>query len=270
MMDRESHIDPRHRELIVGTMQRWLEGEPVWSLAEILERWGEDFLMYRINWDRLPKIRHDDPDHSLSMHLLRDEVIKQFGFGLPSQELLDVLEQHQPIVEIGAGTGYFTKLMKNRGIDVIGTDIGIGQRFAAGSLDPQQLRMQAKTAVRCYRDRTVFCSWPSLWETWFRQALRAMQIGQKLIVIEEDACAEDSTWEYRDQSFDKLGDWIALPAWPMMNDRARAWVKKRHAVMRPPTREQEHRRHSESMNRFTKEAERFAKEAENVQDSPDL
>jgi len=243
MSEMSDSIDPRDRELIFGTMQRWLEGEPVWSFEEILDRWGAEFMMYRII---PPAILTNDTNRSISIHLLRDKVINKFGFGLPSRELLDVLEQHQPIVEIGAGTGYFTKLMKNRGIDVIGTDIGIGQRFAAGSLDPQQLRMQAKTAVRRYRDRTVFCSWPSLWETWFRQALRAMRIGQKLIVIEEDACAEDSTWEYRDQSFDKLGDWIALPAWPMMNDRARAWVKKRHAVMRPPTREQEHRRHSEA------------------------
>jgi hypothetical protein len=229
MQDNSDHIDPRHRELIIGTMNNWLLGEPVWSHDEILQRWGKAFQMYRFGGGGLT----NDLDSSLSLHLLRDEAIKQFGFGLPSKELLDTLERYQPILEVGAGTGYLTRLMRNRGIDVIGTDIGFGQRFTCGTHDPWQLRLPAKMAVRRYRDCTVFCSWPSLYETWFRQALRAMRIGQKLVVIEEDACAEDSAWEYRDQSFDELGDWIPLPAWPMLNDRCRAYVKKRHTVMHP-------------------------------------
>jgi len=244
----EYEIDPHDRDLIIGTMRRWLDGEPVWSLDEILRRWGREFLMYRIAWETSFRGDPHQRDRSIGMYKLRDEAIKEFGFGLPSRELLDVLEQHQPIVEIGAGSGYLTALMRKRGIDVIGTDPGKGKKyFDFGSYDPQQLRLQAKTAVRRYPDRTVFCSWPSLWHTWFRQALRAMRIGQRLIVIEEDACAEDSAWEYRDKSFDKDGGWIALPAWPNLNDRARCWVKRRHTPMHnAPTMEEEAERREES------------------------
>ena len=253
-MDNEYQVDPADRELIIGTMRRWLRGEPVWSHDEILQRWGRDFLMYRIGWDMdLPAVPRNI-NRTISLSTLRDESISEFGFTIPSRELLDVLEQHQPIVEIGAGCGYLTALMRKRGIDVIGTDPGVEYRnfrFKLGAYDQQQIKMQGKTAVRRFRDRTVFCAWPSLWETWFRQALRAMQVGQHLVVVEEDACAEDSAWDYRDASFDAVGDWIPLPAWPNLNDRVRCWVKKRHSVMRPPTREEVNRRRDESWRVFS-------------------
>jgi hypothetical protein len=266
-MSETAYITAHDRELITGTMRRWLDGEPVWSHAEIMQRWGQEFLMYRTAWDMNIRTTrasiYVDGDRSLSLYGLRDEAISEFGFGLPSRELIDALEQHQPIIEVGAGTGYFTALMRKRGIDVIGTDCGPGQRFCVGRYDPKQLSLQAKTAVRRYRDRTVFCSWPSLWHTWFRQALRAMQVGQKLIVIEEDACAEDSAWEYRDQAFEEIGKSIPLPAWPNLNDRASCWVKKRHAVMRPPTMKEETERREASW----KAAKKFVTEKEDDNES---
>jgi hypothetical protein len=220
-------INPADEELILGSMRRWLDGEPVWSHDQIVDRWGREFLMYRAAWecdDHVLPI----PDRSEVLYFLRTKAIKEFGFALPCAELLDALAQHAPIVEIGAGSGYMTALMRKRGIDVIGTDPGPGQVFPLGIYDRQQLLLQGKTAVRRYPKRTVFCSWPSLHLTWFRQALRAMRIGQRLIMVEEDACAEDSAWDYRDQSFDREAR-IDVPAWPMLNDRAGVWIKKRHA-----------------------------------------
>ena len=43
-----------------------------------------------------------------------------------------------------------------------------------------------------------------------------MRAGQHAIVVEEDACSEESTWDYRDATFD-LAASIEIPAWPMLN-----------------------------------------------------
>jgi hypothetical protein len=51
----------------------------------------------------------------------------------------------------------------------------------------------------------VFCSCPTLHSTWFRQMPKAMQVGQRLVVIRDDACGEDSAWTYLDDCFDGLG-----------------------------------------------------------------
>lgn len=226
------HDSPRSEpRTILNTMRNWLNGEPVWSHDEILQRWGQEFMMYRNAWannnfDFIPLER------SMELLKLREKAVKELGFAIPCRELLDALKQYQPIIEIGAGSGYLTTLMRKHGVEVVGTDPGFGGfGFTVGRYDNQQQVMQGKTAVRHFRDRTVFCSWPTLEHTWFRQAMRAMRIGQKLIVIEEDSCAEQSTWDYREAMFQPLAD-IPLPAWYHMNDRASVWIK-RHEPRRP-------------------------------------
>jgi hypothetical protein len=215
---------------IIETMRAWANGEPVWSYDEIIRHWGREFVMYRLTWnDPDPLVRTGNVERIRETYELRTAAIHEFGFSIPCKELLDALEACQPIVEVGAGSGYMTQLMRHRGIDVVGTDSGIGHGWITlGKWDAHQIEMPAKRAVRHFRDRTVFCSWPSLQETWFRQALRAMRVGQKAIIIEEDACAEQSTWDYRDKAFKPVAS-IPLPAWPMLNDRAGIWIKKREA-----------------------------------------
>jgi hypothetical protein len=225
------------RELILGTMRRWIAGEPVWPFPEVLARWGGEFEMYRRRWAR--EMRRDESqwerearwERDAKLYELRQEWIREFGFAIPCAELLDALASLQPVVEIGAGSGYLTALARARGIDIVGTDAGpvdeLRYGFRVAKHDPRQLQLAGKTAVRRFRDRSVFCSWPTLNRTWFRQALRAMRIGQRVIVIREEACAEDSAWEYLDACFKQEGE-IDLPAWPFMNDRAEVHRKRRH------------------------------------------
>lgn len=225
--DLEDSLKPTdtERALILGTMGQWLSGQPVWPLKEVLSLWGGDFAMYRRHWDRqsLP-----DYKRAARLYTLRAEAISAFGFAIPSAELLQALAALQPLVEIGAGTGYITALARHRGIDIVGCDpaFGHGYGFQPGLYDDQQIKLPGKTAVRHFRDRNVFCSWPTLGATWFRQALRAMRISRRLIVIREDACAEDSAWQYVDDCFIREGE-VEIPAWPNMNDQAEVYCKVR-------------------------------------------
>jgi hypothetical protein len=229
VIDRDAVSD---RKLIMTPMRRWLAGEErVPSCMQIIKTWGLEFEMYRFAWKRGSygnRSLADDVHRSASLHNLRDECIKEFGFALPCAELLDAMAAAQPIVEIGAGSGYMTALARHAGIDIVGTDARAGHRFGfvPGGFDPRQEVLAGKTAVRRYRDRTVFCSWPSLSETWFRQALRAMRIGQRIIIVREDACAEDTAWDYLDICFAEEAI-IQIPAWPFLNDYAGVWRKKR-------------------------------------------
>lgn len=250
-MDTLTGLTEEEKDLIIGTMERWANGEPVWPYAEIIEHWGREFKMYREAWaDPVDTDIRRAVGRSMIMFQLRDTALHQFGFAIPCRELLNLLKQHQPIVEIGAGSGYMTKLMRNHGIEVIGTDSGWGHySFTVGQYDPQQLQLQGKTAVRRYPDHTVFCSWPTLQHTWFRQALRAVRIGQHAIIIEEDACANETTWDYRDNSFNEVLR-IPIPAWNYMNDRCALWQKKRHHVMRVPKLEVENAERDARMKRF--------------------
>lgn len=210
---------------VLVTMRRWLNGEPVWPYAKILAEWGADFEMYR--W-RMP----GPIDRSLSMMKLRQEYIREFGFAIPCAELLDELAKAERVVDVGAGTGYLTRLMRNRGIQVIGSDprFGHGHVLKHGAYDHQQIVAQGKTMVRRHPDALIFCSWPSLDDTWFRQMLKAMRIGQRLVVIREDSCAEESAWQYLDDCFEEQAQ-IAIPAFLYMNDLCCVWIKTRQRAL---------------------------------------
>jgi hypothetical protein len=222
----------------IETMQAWLDGEPVWPYAKIIETWGSRFEMYRLRWRRELSVAMTTgvigvaEYHSMAdVYALRDEWVARFGFAIPCAELLDELAASKLVVDAGAGSGYMTRLMRNRGIEVIGSDIGWpgenSHGFMTGFWDCFQVSgTAAKTMARRYPEATMFCSWPTLDETWFRQMLRAMRIGQKLVVIREDACAEDSAWQYFDDCFDETRN-IYIPAFECMNDFAIVGVKKR-------------------------------------------
>lgn len=216
--------------MILTAMGRWTVGDPVPSHDEIIAQWGPSFLMYRRAWS-LPNRQRDDMTTIGAAHEVRRDVVAEFGFPLPSRELVTALADHQPIVEIGAGSGFMTAVMRANGIDAIGTDPVLDYlQLKHGRFDPLQQRIAGKTAVRRYRDRTVFCSWPSLDHTWFRQALRAMRIGQRIIMIMEDSCADQTAWVYRDACFERES-MIPIPAWPFMNDDCAIWIKKRHRAI---------------------------------------
>jgi hypothetical protein len=236
-------IVPADLAHVIETMRSWLNGEPVWSYAKILEVWGPEFEMYRRRWDRQfqEKMKQAQETGEITfdgdtMHIimrgvsilhLRDAWIAEFGFAIPCAELLDELAKHRQVIEVGAGSGYMTRLMLNQGINVIGSNPPLNDyTFEHGKYAVLALR-EAKTMARANPDATVFCSWPTLKHTWFRQALKAMKVGQRLVVIREDACAEKTAWQYLDDCFEQTAT-IDIPTFEHMNDYASVHVKKRN------------------------------------------
>lgn len=224
----------------VETMESWLSGEPVWTRAKIIETWGSDFEHWHTRMAREIRQAQQDGEiwfrtsddmrlrlgRGLELWHLRDEWTTKFGFAIPCAELLDALAGHKLVVDVGAGTGYMTRLMLNRGITAIATNPARGDYSFEHGKYAEIVPVEGKTAARMFPHATIFCSWPTLNHTWFRQMLRAMRVGQHLVVIRESACAEDSAWSYLEECFDET-DTIELPVFEHMSDYASCHVKKR-------------------------------------------
>ena len=225
-LEQELEIAQRNLPDVIGTVERWVRGdEATWRYARCLEDWGPDFEMYRKNWNTSLMLRGGIA-HFAALSEMRKDYIRKFGFMLPCAELLDELQTARLVVEVGAGTGYMTKIMRHRRINVIGSDPGIGYFKKHGIYDPSQIVAQGKTMVRRYPKALVFCSWPSLGETWFRQMLKAMRVGQRLVTVLEDSCCEETAREYFDACFE-TERLIDIPAFQHMNDIVYVAVKKR-------------------------------------------
>lgn len=205
------------------TLDSWLSGEPVWSYDKILKEWGENF---ENNWRRIGNYEDD-----IAQLHARESFIRRYGFAIPCAELMKELTASRFIVEVGAGSGYMTKLMRLAGIHVVGTDADLSTYgFTVGAHNDKQRRIQAKTAIRRYwKADTVFCSWPSYDHTWFRQMLKAMPIGQRLVVVRESATAEDTAWQYFDSSFESQST-IELPVFYGLHDHVEVAIKRRHGT----------------------------------------
>jgi hypothetical protein len=59
-----------------------------------------------------------------------------------------------------------------------------------------------------------------------------MKIGQRIVCVMEDSCAEETAREYLDNCFDTERR-INIPAFDFMNDIAYVAVKKRNRVNAP-------------------------------------
>jgi hypothetical protein len=127
-----------------------------------------------------------------------------------------------------------------RGADIIATDPAVERftfdevRFSWEQTYHPIAPLAGKTAVRRWPERNVFCCWPSLRQTWLRQAARAMLPGRALIVVREDATADGRTWDYVKYAFKPVAigaggdDWIELPNWHYLHDHLEVWIKKTH------------------------------------------
>jgi hypothetical protein len=60
---------------------------------------------------------------SIATHTVRRAGCSTYAWAIPSEEALDLIAQHGPIVEIGAGTGYWARLLAGRGVDIICYDM---------------------------------------------------------------------------------------------------------------------------------------------------
>jgi hypothetical protein len=215
---------------VLGAVERWVRGdETPWRHAHCIEEWGPDFEMYRTRWNRGDYGPQPSLARTAARGELRQQFLQRFGFMLPCAELLDELQKSELVVEIGAGTGYMTRILRNRGINVIGSDPQLAYRHVLNHAryDDKQIIAQGKTMVRRYPGATIFCSWPSLGDTWYRQALKAMRVGQRIVAVLEDSCAEETAREYFDACFstERL---INIPAFEYMNDIAHVAIKKRN------------------------------------------
>ena len=123
----------------------------------------------------------------------RDELLAQFGFAVPDDRAMQVIADHSPhgVVEVGAGLGYWARLLADRGIDVAPYDIAPppspDNHWFAG-IDPWfPVTAADERVVAEHPDGTLLLVWPTRNETWGADAalLHAASGGQRLVYVGE-------------------------------------------------------------------------------------
>lgn len=100
----------------------------------------------------------------------RLQLAQRYSYVLPEPHLVDAVARQSPLVEVGAGTGYWSYLLWQRGADVIAYDhspLG-GERMNRYHFDLwpwfDVLESDAAVAAR-HPDRSLFVCWPPLYSS---------------------------------------------------------------------------------------------------------
>jgi hypothetical protein len=141
---------------------------------------------YKRGFDREP----------LDAYKRRRELCAAFSFAIPTDEALDAIAALGPVVEIGAGTGYWAKLLRWRGVDVAAYDLlGEDHRhwFPEGCV--ADVLKGGVEKVIDHADRTLLLVWPPM-SSMATEAIRAYRAagGRRLVYVGEGSggCTADA------------------------------------------------------------------------------
>jgi hypothetical protein len=101
-------------------------------------------------------------------------LAQRFAYVLPQPHLLQVISRYSPLVELGAGTGYWAYLLRLMGAEVIAYDIA-----PLGGIRPNRYHVDVRpwadvldgdvNALSKHDDRSLFLCWPprfsNVWES---------------------------------------------------------------------------------------------------------
>jgi hypothetical protein len=160
----------------------------------------------------------------------RRELAARFAWAIPNEAAVATLAGLGPLVEGGAGTGYWAALLRSSGVDVLACDVAPGRHtwttVHAGD---------SVAAVRAHPDRTLLLCWPPYDDDAAGYgALRAYRGGLLGYVGDGPAGATGTPRLHRELAL----NWtptatVGIPTWPGLADRL--VVYRRNPRRRPHT-----------------------------------
>ena len=182
-----------------------------------------------------------DAAAELDLKERRRELAALFSWAVPNTRALDVLASHAPLVECGAGMGYWAALLRARGVDIVAYDSTPpgGRRNNAyhRAREPwtHVARATSVVAARRHRDRTLVLCWPPYDDDEGSYAVLRAYRGDVVVYIgEPDEGATGSVRFRRELALNwTLSNAVPLPRWPRLRDTL--MVYRRNAVRKPLT-----------------------------------
>lgn len=120
--------------------------------------------MRGVNHDRFDELLGDVGADGLT------DLAQRYSYVLPDDRALAALAGLGPLVEVGAGTGYWASRLRARGVDVVAIDQAPPDgertnRYHARTVTWTEVIAGDQTMLRRYSDRALFLCWPPLFSS---------------------------------------------------------------------------------------------------------
>ncbi len=177
--------------------------------------------------------------HVLGLPARRRELAALFSWAIPGEGALALLARHAPLLECGAGTGYWAALLRARGVDITASDlVPAGDNDYHGRHRPWTTvgTASAVSVVRAAArrpHRTLFLCWPPFDDDGASYAALRAYRGDTFVYAGGGPGGPTGTVRFhRELELNwHPAEQAALPNWPGLGDRL--IVYRRNPVRRP-------------------------------------
>jgi hypothetical protein len=167
----------------------------------------------------------DDPGISKALR-------REFAYAIPNEEALGEIQRHGPVVEIGAGKGYWASLLRQRGTQVAAFDkfpleTGANEYHAMGDKSFTEIAKGSVEQVRKFPDHNLLLVWPPPKEPMALNALNQYK-GKTVFYVgdwKSDFIGDDAFHERLNDRFDVKKE-IQLPNFPGYDDFLHVYERK--------------------------------------------
>ena len=158
-------------------------------------------------------------DDFITKHMARYKLLEKYSYAVPSQQAIEYISSLSPIVEIGAGTGYWAYLLRQLGTDIIAYD---ESPYKNGYVNHQWSEVLEGTPItlKQHTDRTLFICWPPFDTSFASDCLKNYK-GNDLIYIGEGSggCTGDEQFfELLDAEWDGVDNDVNIPKYEGLHD----------------------------------------------------
>lgn len=112
---------------------------------------------------------------------IRRALAEKYSYAIPNDEALEAIATFSPLIELGAGTGYWSWLLKQRGVDIIAYDIdppeqqGSANRFHPMNPCWTEVWRGDELVLQDHPGRSLFLCWPPGQDPMASNALKSYQ-----------------------------------------------------------------------------------------------
>ena len=119
---------------------------------------------------------------------LRNYLCKKYSFAIPSRSSIKLIAQYGPIIDIGAGTGYWAKMLHDYGVDIVAYDKDADLPFEARHYSKAKwfdVELGHEDAIDEHSDRTLLMVWPEHEKPMAYNCAMKLKPGQHMIFVGE-------------------------------------------------------------------------------------
>jgi len=152
---------------------------------------------------------------------------KYFSWAVPDRAAIELIARLPGVVELGAGTGLWARLVANAGGDIRGFDYKSHREGWDFRTCHFKISNRSVYAIRLYEPKTLLLVWPPLKQSFADRALQVFK-GDTLVYVGErrGGCTADTAFFDRLDRGWNLLQRVAIPRWESMYDSLFVYTRK--------------------------------------------